>query len=136
MTATRLFLVAAAVAGLGACSRSAERDATAPPESSPPAQLPTGPVAADPHVTTYACEDGRTVKAGYPGSDTAVLTVGDHTYTLKIARSASGARYTGFGLQWWTKGLQEGRLAPLKGDEEIASATGVLCRAQATEAKP
>jgi len=133
MTATRLFL-AAAVVGLSACGRPGERPAAAPAESA--ASLPTGPVAADPHVTTYACADGRTVKAGYPDRDTAVLTVGDHTYTLKVARSASGARYTGFGLQWWTKGLAEGRLAPLKGGEEIASEAGVLCRAKSPDVSP
>ena len=136
MTATRLFLALAAVAGLTGCERPTESAATSPPEGAAPAALPTGPVAADPHITTYACEDGRTIKAGYPDRDTVVLTMGAHTYTLKLVRSASGARYTGFGLQWWSKGLQEGRLAPLKGGEEIASSPGVLCRATSAEGPP
>lgn len=137
MTATRLFWIAATLAGLCACEAPAERAAsTAKQQSSAPAPLPPGPVAAEPKVTTYRCEDGRALKAGYPDRDTAVLTVGDHSYTLKIARSASGARYTGFGLQWWTKGASEGRLAPLKAGEEIASAPGVACHAQPGDVRP
>lgn len=134
MTATRLFLAVVAVAALSACQRSEGAGSASPPQTA--ALLPSGPVAVEPHVTTYACEDGRSIKAGYPHRDTAVLSVGDHTYTLKIAPSASGARYTGFGLQWWTKGLREGRLAPLKDGEEIAGSPGVLCRAASTEGKP
>jgi membrane-bound inhibitor of C-type lysozyme len=130
MTATRLFL--AAFFGLTACSRPPAE----PAQSVAPAPMPAGPVAAQPHVTTYVCDDGRTVRAGYPDRDTAVLTVGEHTYTLKIARSGSGARYTGFGLQWWTKGLSEGRLAPLKAGEEVASAAGVECHAGPAQARP
>jgi hypothetical protein len=76
------------------------------------------------------------VKAGYPDRETAVLTVGEHTYSLKIARSASGARYTGFGLQWWTKGMARGRLAPLKPGEEVASDPGVECTAATAEPQP
>ena len=106
----RLFVLAISAASLVACSEQ-EAAPTHPKEGAAPAHA--GPVAANPTLTTYACADGRTVKAGYPDRETAVLTVGDHTYTLKIALSASGARYTGYGLQWWTKGLDEGRLAPL-----------------------
>lgn len=78
-------------------------------------------------VQTYLCSDGRSVVAGYPDSDTAVVTWNDHAYTLKVARSASGARYTGYGLQWWTKGLTHAALAQLKPGEEIASAVGIDC---------
>jgi membrane-bound inhibitor of C-type lysozyme len=127
MTATRLFVLAILGGGLtAACSRE-QAPARAPAKESA-ALAPASPVAADPKLTTYACEDGRTVRAGYPDRETAVLTVGGHTYTLKIAISASGARYTGYGRQWWTKGLDEGRLAPLKSGEDVASAAGVQCR--------
>jgi len=135
MTTTRLFWITAALAGLAGCGPP-ERAGSAPSQGSPPAAMPAGPVASEPKVTTYRCEDGRTLKAGYPDRDTAVVTVGDHTYTLKIARSASGARYTGFALQWWTKGMTEGRLAPLKPGEEIASAEGVGCHAGPADAQP
>lgn len=133
MTAMRLFVLAAAGLAAG-CNAESPRAASAAREAAAPA--PHGPVAANPKLTDYACADGRTVRAGYPDRETAVLTVGDHTYTLKIARSASGARYTGYGLQWWTKGMTEGRLAPLKPGEEIASAAGVECRAGAAEPQP
>jgi len=74
----------------------------------------------------YVCEDGRTVSALYTDSNTAQLKLGGSTHLLKIAVSASGARYTGDALQWWTKG-DEAMLAPLKPGEDIASAAGVNC---------
>ena len=76
---------------------------------------------------TYACADGRTVQATYPDTNTAVLTLGDQTHQLHIAVSADGARYVDQQWQWWTKGLHEGRLAPLQPGETIASASGVSC---------
>jgi membrane-bound inhibitor of C-type lysozyme len=48
---------------------------------------------------------------------------------LRIATSADGARYTGDGWQWWTKGMHEGSLAALAPGEAIASAAGVACHA-------
>jgi membrane-bound inhibitor of C-type lysozyme len=122
----RLLVLAMVAGGLTACSR--EQPPAPAPAKASVAPATASPVAADPKLTTYACADGRTVRAGYPDRETAVLTVGDHTYTLKIALSASGARYTGYGLQWWTKGLEEGRLAPLRPGEEVASEAGVECR--------
>jgi membrane-bound inhibitor of C-type lysozyme len=88
-----------------------------------------GAVNPDAGVTTYACVDGSTITAGYPDRQTAVVTYRDHAYTLKLARSASGARYTGYGLQWQTKGAHAA-IAPLKSGEEAASAPGVDCTAQ------
>ncbi len=78
---------------------------------------------------TYGCDDGRTVHASYPDADTAVLTMDGQTYRLHTAISADGARYVGTHWQWWTKGMRQGRLAPLKPGETIASATGVSCTA-------
>jgi membrane-bound inhibitor of C-type lysozyme len=116
---------------LCACSRPATPPA--PEASAPVAGSPPAAVTADPGVITYACKDGQTVIAGYPDRDTAVVTLGGHAYTLKIARSGSGARYTGMGLQWWTKGLTEAQLARLKPGEDIASAPGVACSAKPVE---
>lgn len=82
----------------------------------------------DAGVRTYACADGRTVQAGYPDRDTAVVDVGGHAYPLKAAVAADGVRYVGFGLQWWTKGMNEARLSRLKDGETVASDPGVLCR--------
>lgn len=110
---------------LGACERPATVAAKPEPASRPAAVNP------DPGVRTYVCADGRTVQAGYPDQVTAVVDVGGHAYTLKSQMAASGVRYTGFGLQWWTKGLQEGRLSRLKDGETIASDPGVICRSGA-----
>lgn len=106
---------------LAGCERAAAPSAQA-------AKPPAPAVNPDPGVRTYACEDGRTLQAGYPDQDTAVVDVGGHAYTLKAQMAASGVRYTGFGLQWWTKGLNEGRLSKLKDGEDIASDPGVICR--------
>lgn len=124
MRATPLIL--ASLLALAGCGRAA---APVKPGPSAPPPAATGPVAADPHVTTYACADGRRVTAGYPDRDTAVLTIGDHSYSLKHAMSADGARYTGFGLQWWTRGMSDGRLSTLRPGEDIASDAGTACHA-------
>lgn len=63
-----------------------------------------GPVNPDVRVLRYACADGSTIVAGYPDAQTAIVTWKNHAYTLKLAPGASGARYTGFGLQWRTAG--------------------------------
>ena len=88
----------------------------------------SGSVNPDARVTTYACADGTTVTAGYPDHETAIVSYGDHSYSLKLARSTSGARYTGYGVQWWTKGTHAS-VARLKAGEEIASAAGTDCTA-------
>jgi len=78
---------------------------------------------------TYTCDDRRTLEVTYPDHDTAVLTFDGDVHRLHIAISASGARYVGDRWQWWTKGMHEGWLAPLKPGETIASARGVSCTA-------
>lgn len=116
------------VLALAACERGA------PPANAQAAQAAaakpgaTAAVNPDPGVRTYRCEDGRTLQAGYPDSNTAVVDVDGRAHPLRIAPSASGARYIGFGLQWWTKGMEEGRLSRLKDGETIASDPGVMCR--------
>lgn len=85
--------------------------------------------AADLKTLTYTCDDGRTVQAAYPDTDTAVLTLDGRPHQLHTAVSADGARYVGKHWQWWTKGMREARLAPLKPGETIASASGVSCTA-------
>ena len=120
----RLHLIVAigvlASLGLSACNRPAEQAKASEKAAAPPAEA---------KVTTYVCADGRTVRASYPDPDTAVVDIDGKTRNLKIAISASGARYTGDGYQWWTKGMSEGQLSPLKPGEDIASAPGVNCSA-------
>lgn len=105
---------AALIGPLAAC----QPQAAVPKAEAPPASGPT---------TTYGCLDGRTIQAAYPDSDTAVLTLDGRTLSLKIARSGSGARYVGDGVQWWTKGMTEATIAPLAAGEDIAGAEGVYC---------
>lgn len=57
---------------------------------------------------SYRCEGGATLVAAYPDTDTATLRYQGRTHHLRIARSASGARYVGDGLEWWTKGTGAG----------------------------
>ncbi len=111
MMKSRLFLIP--LLPLAAC---------APPDATPPPEQKTVAMA----WVRYVCEDGRTLSALYPDRETAQLKLGDTTHLLRIARSASGARYVGDALQWWTKG-DEGGLAPLKPGEDVASAPGVKC---------
>ena len=101
---------------LAACSRPPTQSAAPKPEPKTVAMA----------WVHYVCEDGRTLSALYADQETAQLRLGEATHTLRRARSASGARYTGDALQWWTKG-DDGMLAPLKPGEDIASAPGVTC---------
>ena len=133
----RLLQTSAALAlvlSLGGCGKPAA------PQQAPEAPAPragSGAVNPDAHVTTYACEGGEAVTAGYPDSQTAIVDYKGHAYTLKIARAGSGARYVGMGLQWWTKGVGRGSLAALKPGEDVASAPGRACVSEpATDAEP
>lgn len=57
---------------------------------------------------TYLCQSGAIIEVSYPDLDTAILQYQDKTYYLQIAVSASGARYIGQDLEWWTKGSGPG----------------------------
>lgn len=128
MRATPLILTCIALA---ACDRAPK---PAAPSQGVAAVTPAAEaVNPDPHVVTYRCADGRTVEAGYPDTQTAVVTLGGHAYTLKVARSGSGARYVGMGWQWWTKGMTDAQLAPLKAGEDYASTPSVACTARDAE---
>jgi len=72
----------------------------------------------------YRCESGREVAAAYPTDSTAVVRYGAATYEMRIAVSASGARYTGSGYEWWTRGTgpgATGNLGRFVADEQTAS---------------
>jgi hypothetical protein len=125
-------LVLLLLTSLAACDgRKAE--SKPPPPSAPPS---AGPVNPDAGVTAYRCQDGQSIVAGYPDPKTAVVTYKDHAYTLKLAGSDGGPRYTGYGLQWTVRG-RRGALAALKPGEERASDPGLVCVAgEADPAKP
>lgn len=112
------------VAGLAGC-----RDQTAKrSDGAPPHAAAQGAVNPDVRIVDYICADGQRITAGYPDRRTAVVTYKGHAYTLKLASSASGARYTGYGLQWWETGAHAS-IAALKPGEDIAP-PGVDCTAE------
>lgn len=79
-------------------------------------------------TTNYmTCEDGSTLRVIYPTDEFAVLDKNNQLHLLKIAVSASGARYIGNDLQWWTKG-NEGNLSVLKDGESYAKDQGINCQ--------
>ncbi|HEY9099571.1 MAG TPA: MliC family protein [Thiobacillus sp.] len=61
-------------------------------------------VAAASTVHHYGCDSGKTIAATYPSTDSATINYKGSLYNMQIAVSASGARYIGGGLEWWTKG--------------------------------
>ena len=90
----------------------------------------SGPVNPAVQVTTYKCRDGQTIVAGYPDRETAIVTYKDHAYPLKLAPAAGGARYIGYGLQWWVKG-DHAALATLAPGATVASGPSLDCTAAA-----
>lgn len=78
---------------------------------------------------TYTCADGRVVQATYPDTEHAQITLDGQSHHLRIARSASGARYVGDHWQWWSKGMHDARLSPLEPGEMIAASAGIPCHA-------
>ncbi|MGR4891174.1 MliC family protein [Sphingopyxis sp. LARHCG72] len=122
-------LVAIGLAGCNASPTKTESPTTETAESTAPkADAAAAPAA---ELTRYSCADGSTVEARYPTPDTAQIVYKGKTVDMKVAQSASGARYVGDGWQWWTKGMTDGMLAPLKPGEDIASAAGTTCTAAA-----
>lgn len=95
-----------------------------PVEPSPaPVAPPTPPIG-------YACESGQSVTVAYPGTDTAQLTYRSRTYALRLVQSASGARYAGSGLEWWTatrNGSESATLSRLGPEENIGVAVLERC---------
>lgn len=120
-------LVAIGLAGCNASPKKTESPAAETAES----KAPKADAAATPATVRYSCADGSTVEARYPTPETAQIVTAGKTVDMTIAQSASGARYVGDGWQWWTKGMTDGMLAPLKPGEDIASAAGTTCTAAA-----
>jgi membrane-bound inhibitor of C-type lysozyme len=131
-----LFVAGLAVLTLAACEKTTEAPKPAPtPDNLAQSAPPATPAAPDARQIVYACADGSVLKATYPDDKTAVVEYGGKTRTLTVAMSASGARYVGDGLQWWTKGMTDGMVAPLKDGEDVASAKPVECMAPSDAGK-
>jgi len=114
--------VMAVLAG-AACSP----DAESPPAPVAPSPAPAGTSA--PPVS-YACESGQSVSVGYPDAATAELTYKGQSYTLRTVQSASGARYAGSGLEWWSAtrdGAESATLSRLGPNEDVGVAVLERC---------
>jgi len=117
-------LACLAFAALAACGRGQPADS---PPTPAPAAPPTAAAQAPQGATiTYRCGNDRTLDAVYAG-EKAIIQWGGKQHTLTIAKSASGARYVGDGLQWWTKGMREARLSKMGLGELVASDVGITC---------
>lgn len=83
---------------------------------------------------TYLCESGVVVVASYPDTDSAVITYRGKVYPLRIAISASGARYVHEQVEWWTKGSGKGSTGSLFRHNSDGSSGDLLelCTAQDT----
>lgn len=73
----------------------------------------TAPQATSGTAYRYHCESGQDVSASYPDTETAIVTIAGQQHRMAIAVSASGSRYVGDGLEWWTKGSGSGAEATL-----------------------
>lgn len=102
-------------------------EASTPPEAVPPSPAPASPAA--PPVS-YACESGQSITVAYPDTSTAQLSYQGQTYVLRTAQSASGARYVGSGVEWWTvnrDGAESATLSRLGPDEDIGAVVLERC---------
>lgn len=55
------------------------------------------------NVHNYKCESDAKITVTYPDADSAIVNYQGNSYSMQIAVSASGARYVGGGLEWWSK---------------------------------
>ena len=133
MSLRRLTAAVAVLAFAAAC--------TQPEEAQPPAPVPPSPQPTTPLTPPigYACESGQTVNVQYPDSASAQLTYKGQGYTLRLAPSASGARYAGSGLEWWTAnrdGQESATLSRLGPNEDVGTAVLERCSRPANGPTP
>ena len=116
---------------VSACTREAEAPETV--DQTPPAAQPAPAAAA----IGYACESGQTVTVQYPDTATASVVYKGQTYALRLVPSASGARYSGSGVEWWIAardGQESATLSRLGPNEDVGMA--VLERCSRPSANP
>ena len=96
--------------------------------SSPRADAPDGSNPPSPSVSllTYRCESGARVRATYPTDTVALVRYQGQTHEMQVARTASGVRYVGDGLQWWTQGNGPGAEGTLSRAADTADANGEI----------
>ena len=101
------------------------------PEATPaPAAPVEAPVSQPVAAVGYACESGRTIAVTYPDTETARVSYDGRDYVLTSTVSASGARYAGQGLEWWTasrNGQESGTLSRLGPNDQAGGAAVERC---------
>ncbi len=121
MTRTITFQTIALTAGLGllvaGCSQEKPAEPTSPIEA---------PAVQDAAAVGYACESGKTVVVAYPDAQTARVSYEGKDYVLTSVVSASGARYAGQGLEWWTASRGETESGTLSRVGQGDQAGGVI----------
>ena len=121
MTRTVTFQTIALTAGLGllvaGCSQEKPAEPTSPIEA---------PAVQDAASVGYACESGKTVVVAYPDAQTARVSYEGKDYGLTSVVSASGARYAGQGLEWWTASRGETESGTLSRMGQGDQAGGVI----------
>ncbi|HAL08201.1 MAG TPA: hypothetical protein DCP26_12800 [Brevundimonas sp.] len=121
MTRTVTFQTIALTAGLGllvaGCSQERPAEPTSPIEA---------PAVQDAASVGYACESGKTVVVAYPDAQTARVSYEGKDYVLTSVVSASGARYAGQGLEWWTASRGETESGTLSRMGQGDQAGGVI----------
>lgn len=121
MTRTVTFQTIALTAGLGllvaGCSQEKPAEPTSPIEA---------PATQDAAAVGYACESGKTVVVAYPDAQTARVSYEGKDYALTSVVSASGARYAGHGLEWWTASRGETESGTLSRMGQGDQAGGVI----------
>lgn len=122
MNTTRILLfVVVAIAGCGTPVHEAERANQASSTAA---------------VHLYECESNRTVQVSYPSEYTAIVEYEGKVLQMIVAVSASGARYVGGGLEWWSKGSGVGSKGSIFRHESVDNSTGeILERCKAVEAR-
>jgi membrane-bound inhibitor of C-type lysozyme len=133
-TTLSIFAVSCLALTAAACSR--EEAPVEAVDDVPVAEQPEAPPAPE---VSYACESGRSLSVRYMDSASAEVTYEGQTYTLNIARSASGARYAGEELEWWTaaRGDQEtATLSRLGPNDEVGSVVLERCSRPANTVLP
>lgn len=71
------------------------------PDAAAPAD-PVGPPPAAPVPVSYTCQSGQNIAVEYPAAAAARLIYKGETHVLQSLPAASGARYAGTALEWWT----------------------------------
>ena len=124
MSQNRLFAVGLIGAiSLSACTREAEAP-TQPVDQTPATAAPAAP------AIGYACESGQTVSVQYPDTATATVTYQGQSYAMRLVPAASGARYSGSGVEWWIAtrdGQENATLSRLGPNEDVGLAVLERC---------